>query len=384
VKRSRRGEFSVDTLSKDTVVEREYVMFGPSNLLLVMFEEEPVQLYMTGEERKERERLDFTFSIPRENRLKLSLPGREVPDDWYLTERSGGHDTLSLWIKDSLIYKIDSLEVELSYLYTDSLGRIEPRADTTLLVFTEKKPEKPRQRYREGEEPAVPPAPGLKLLDVTVSAGSPHDLNRPLVLTFGKPVVVADVERLVLLEKVDTTWQPARYQARQDSLKIRRFEVSYKWKPGTDYRLTADSMAIHDIYGLYTPALDVKFTTKKLDAYAKVIANVTGVTSPVILQLCQGDKEVKVVDERWTDANGKVIFDYLKEGKYLLRVVIDRNGNKRWDTGDFLQRLQPEEIKYLPQELNLKQNFDIEQDVEVDKEYPREDPARKKKEDNKK
>jgi hypothetical protein len=383
VKRSGKRGIAVDTLSKDTIVEREYVMFGPSNLQLVLFEEEKTQLYLTGEARPERERLEFTFSIPRENRLKVILSdGEELPDEWYLVERSAGHDTLSLWIRDSLIYKRDSLQAELSYLYTDSLQQVVTRRDTTLLVFTEKKQEGPKRRSRRGEE-ELPAVPAMKMLDVKLLSGSPHDLHRPVVLDFDKPIVVDDLEKLVLQEQVDSTWREVNYRWSQDSLKIRRFRVEYAWKPGVNYLLTADSATIHSIYGLHNRKLEVKFTTKTLDAYGKIIVNATGVTCPVLFQLCQGDKEVKVIEERGTGQDGRVTFDYLKEGVYTLRAVIDRNGNGKWDTGDFLRRLQPEEIKYFPEEYNVKQNFDIEQDVAVDREYQREDPAKKKREESK-
>jgi hypothetical protein len=384
LKRSKKGEITVENLSRDTIVEREHVLFGPSNLLLVMFEEEKKQLYMTGQERKERERLDFTFSIPRENNLEVVPLEGETPADWYLTERSAGHDTLSLWIRDSSIYKRDSLSVELAYLYTDSLQQLVTRRDTVLLAFTERKKEESKRKAKKEDEEEQPALPEMKFLGVTSLAGNPHDLHRPVVLDFDKPVEAAGLEAMILQEKVDSTWRQVPYRLEQDSLKIRRFRVEHAWKPGTGYRLAADSMTIYSIYGLYNKALEVTFVTKTLDAYGKILVNATGVTGPVIFQLCQGDKEVKVVEERHAERDGRVAFEYLKEGTYTLRVVIDANGNGKWDTGEFLQHRQPEEIKYLPEEFNVKQNFDIEQDVAVDKEYPREDPAKKKKEEGNK
>jgi hypothetical protein len=378
VKRSRKGAgVEVEVLTKDTVVEREYVLFGPSNLHLVMFEEEKTQLYMTGEERKGRERLDFTFSVPAENHLKARLLDVETDEDWYLVERSAGHDTLTLWIRDSLVFKRDSLRVELNYSRSDSLRRLESHRDTTLFVFTEKKPTETRRRGRQ-EEADTTAVAEMKFLDVKVGIGSPHDLNKPVVLEFDKPLTTGDLP-VSLLMGVDSTWQavPCRWQ--QDSLKIRRFTGSVPWKPETEYRLVVDSMAIHDIGGLFNRPIDTKFKTRALDTYGQIFVNATGVTCPVIFQLCQGDREVKVVEERFATANGRVTFNYLREGKYTLRVIIDTNGNGKWDTGNFLRRLQPEEIKYFPEEFNVKQNFDIEQDVAVDRDYPREDPAKRKK-----
>ena len=49
-----------------------------------------------------------------------------------------------------------------------------------------------------------------------------------------------------------------------------------------------------------------------------------------------------------------------------------------WDTGNYLKHLQPEEVKYLPTEIKLKKNFDVEQDFDMSKTYKREDPSKRK------
>ena len=109
------------------------------------------------------------------------------------------------------------------------------------------------------------------------------------------------------------------------------------------------------------------FKTKAIEDYGNIIVNVKEATTPIILQLYQGDKEIKVLEERTIKGDGKVIFDYLGEGTYMIRAILDRNGNGKWDTGNYLKHLQPEEIKYLPAEIKLKKNFDVEQDFDMSK-----------------
>ena len=79
-----------------------------------------------------------------------------------------------------------------------------------------------------------------------------------------------------------------------------------------------------------------------------------------------------MLEERTIKGNGKVVFDYLGEGTYMIRAIIDRNGNGKWDTGNYLKHLQPEEVKYLPTEIKLKKNFDVEQDFDMSKTYKKE------------
>ena len=116
-----------------------------------------------------------------------------------------------------------------------------------------------------------------------------------------------------------------------------------------------------------------------MDSYGRISVQLTGVTTPVIVQLFQEGKEIKILDEKYATSDGSIQFDYLNEGNYHVRAIIDRNGNKKWDTGNYLKHVQPEEIKYLPVEINLKQNFDIEQEFDLSKTYIRENPEKKEK-----
>ena len=375
-RRTKKGmEFKV--VSKDTIVRRDFTMFGPTNLFIPMFDEEKTQLYLVDEARKERERLDFTFSIPAEHQLKVRLLGLHLldkvsQDDWYIEERSAGRDTIQLWIKDSLVYKIDSLVAEASYLRTDSLGKRVLLADTIKFYYKDK-PEPKGKRKKEQDS-----IPVIKFMEISAGVGSTMDLNKNITLEFDRPIVEDGLKNIQLLEMVDSVLTPVDFSLKHDSLKIRKYYLGYKWKPETEYRLSIDSMGIYSIYGLYNNKLVKDFKTKAVEDYGNIIVNVSEATTPIILQLYQGDKDIKVLEERTIKGNGKVVFDYLGEGTYMIRAILDRNGNGKWDTGNYLKHLQPEEVKYLPTEIKLKKNFDVEQDFDMSKTYKREDPSKRK------
>ena len=84
-----------------------------------------------------------------------------------------------------------------------------------------------------------------------------------------------------------------------------------------------------------------------------------------------GDKVVRTAKI----INGSADLVNVNPGEYYARIVIDRNGNGVWDTGNFDSGLQPEEVYYFPKALKLKKNWDIEQswdifDTPVDKQKP--------------
>ena len=51
---------------------------------------------------------------------------------------------------------------------------------------------------------------------------------------------------------------------------------------------------------------------------------------------------------------GMADFYYVAPGGYYARVIIDRNGNNRWDTGDYATGQQPEAVYYYPGVLQLR------------------------------
>ena len=42
-----------------------------------------------------------------------------------------------------------------------------------------------------------------------------------------------------------------------------------------------------------------------------------------------------------------------------MRAFVDRNGNGQWDTGNYDENLQPEEVYYYPRDIEAKEKFDV-------------------------
>ena len=79
----------------------------------------------------------------------------------------------------------------------------------------------------------------------------------------------------------------------------------------------------------------------------------------VIVQLLT-DKE-KVLEETVVNKSGRISFDYLLPAKYKLKVILDPNRNRRWDSGDYFRKIQPETVIYFPRTLELRANWDVEE-----------------------
>lgn len=364
-----------DTITSDSISTVRFLAYGPNNLYLRLFTEDFTQLYMVNDDRKERERLEFIFSIPAQNDFEItlwdSLATEPLPENWYIKEHSAGNDTISIWIKDSTVYKRDTLHFILNYLRTDSLGGRTPYADTNRYTFRDKKEPK---RGKKSEEPKTPP---IQFLTVNSNVSGEFDKNRRVSVSFDKPIHREDIEHIQLLQKVDTLWEPKEFKIIEDPLRIRQFYVDTELEFEKEYMLKVDSGMIHDIYGRHNNKMERAFKIRPEEYYGNIMLNMKGVKGDVVVQLYKSDggksdngkRKYAVVSEKKINKDGLVTFNFLQEGKYKFRAILDQNGNGKWDTGLFLQNRQPEEIIYLPVEINVKQNFDFEQEFDLQKSY---------------
>ena len=364
-----------DTILRDSIVRTDYLAYGPSNLYLRLFLEKLTQLYLVEDDRKEREQLNFIFSIPGENGLEVTLwdtlATEPLPQDWYFKEHSAGNDTLTLWIKDSTVYKKDTLNVILSYMRSDSTGQWERYSDTARYTFRAKEKKEGKSKKKDED------APKVEFLEIKSNISGDLDLGARLYLEFSRPINKSTLDSIRVLEKVDTVYQLIPFQVVEDSLRIRRVFVDAAWKAGGEYQLQIDSATIYDIYGRFNDKLEKKFKVRTEEYYGKIMVNVRGVDCPTIVQLYKaengksenGKRTYNVVQSKVVEQDGEVVFPLLPEGKYCVRAILDRNGNGVWDTGLYLKHRQPEEIVYLRGEIAVKQNFDVEQDFDIGGEH---------------
>lgn len=358
-----------DTILRDSIVRTDYLAYGPSNLYLRLFLEKLTQLYLVEDDRKEREQLNFIFSIPGENGLEVTLwdtlATEPLPQDWYFKEHSAGNDTLTLWIKDSTVYKKDTLNVILSYMRSDSTGQWERYSDTARYTFRAKEKKEGKSKKKDED------APKVEFLEIKSNISGDLDLGARLYLEFSRPINKSTLDSIRVLEKVDTVYQLIPFQVVEDSLRVRRVFVDAAWKAGGEFQLQIDSATIYDIYGRFNDKLEKKFKVRTEEYYGKIMVNVRGVDCPTIVQLYKaengksenGKRTYNVVQSKVVEQDGEVVFPLLPEGKYCVRAILDRNGNGVWDTGLYLKHRQPEEIVYLRGEIAVKQNFDVEQDL---------------------
>jgi hypothetical protein len=110
--------------------------------------------------------------------------------------------------------------------------------------------------------------------------------------------------------------------------------------------------------------------------YGSVTANLTGYEGAVIIQLV-AEKD-KIVSERAVTSPGTVKFGLLDKGSYRLKAIYDLDGHGAWTTGDYDLRRSPEPVTYYGGELEVKINWELEQDWDLGKMFVKDVSLRNK------
>jgi uncharacterized protein (DUF2141 family) len=360
--RTRMDTLWRDTITIDTIIERGYTHYLPDDLLLRSFKERYFSQRLLKSERLEPHLFTLYFTAPADTLPLLKGLNFNAHDAFVIERPTGRNDTLRYWIRDSLIYRQDTLKFSLSYLYTDTLEQLVPRTDTLQLALRRSRKEKPKEERRKKKENDTLQADSTLFLPVDVYAPGQLDVYDYLSLSFQEPIARYDSSAIHLSQKVDTLWQPAAFTFDRDSLDLKRYNLLADWQPGVSYRMEVDSTAFHGLYGLFTDKIAAETTVKKLEEYGQIFFNISNARMPAFVELVDGqDKVVRTVPV----VKGKADFYFLSPGKYSARLVEDANGNNLWDTGSFANKTQPEMVYYYPQVLDLKANFDLTQDWDV-------------------
>lgn len=363
-----------DSLTIDTIKSVGYTRFLPDDIILRAFKEENDRQYLTRSERDKENHFVLTFSA-RADTLP-TLKGLNFDErDAFIIEKTDRNDSICYWIKDSLIYQMDTLEIQMDYLATDTLDRLVSQTDTLFLAnkltraerekleakAAEEKEKERKKKEKKGEK--IEPEP-TKFLTLNVDAPSAFDLDRNVYLSFDEPVASIDTAAIHMEIKKDSLWEEIPFLFVSDSVLSRKYEILAEWEPEKEYQLSIDSMAFKGVYGLHTNKVKQTMKVKKQDEYGTILLNITGADSTAVVELLDGSGKV-LRQQRITPQN-TADFYYLNPGtKFYIRLFNDRNGNGVWDTGKYSEHLQPEEVYYFPKVWEMKANFEFEENWNI-------------------
>ena len=346
----------------DTIMRATRPAYFPNDILLSMFNEDRKSQYLANNLRVDSTRISLTFAAASDTLPSLSIVGRnDVPDQWYTLERSQTNDTLIYWIRPPHLVSADTLMVATTYLRTDTASNLSWGTDTLKFTFQRQKAKKKKKNEETDSLEQI------RFMELHPLANGTQEVYAPLLLQTGTPIERYSREAFHLQRKLqnDTTFYPAEIKSialRDSTLSRRDLMLKVDWEPGAAYTLAVDSLAMTDIYGLQTKPLKVDFNVRKMEEYGNIVFNIPAVRDSAIVELLDGTDKVVL---HTPVKNHRAELLNLQPGKYYARLFIDRNGNGKYDTGNYDMHLQPEETVYYPGAINLKKNWDVEQTWDI-------------------
>ena len=379
----------------DTVMTATHTLYLPNDLLLCMFNEGYRNHYVRQTSRPEANKLHILFGAPNDSLPQLEvLHPAEHERNWYRVERTMTNDSLFYWITDSALIKTDTLIVAMTYLRTDTAERLEQVTDTVRFGYrkpnSQVKEEEKKAKEREDrakrlaqllEKQEKAAAQGKELgegeleeikelqhvdpnaipkLKMELAKSGSIDIGDSIIVRFDTPIASIDPRGVHLDIKRDTLWVPYPVVPSLrpvNDLNPMRYWLPVTALPDSTYRLTIDSAAVTSVYGLHNDPLIKEMKVKGTEEYANVFFKVNVKGDAFVELLGSGEKVMRTVKVK----DGAFELLNVTPNTYYLRLILDSNGNGQWDTGNYGNHLQPEEVYYYPKRLKLRRNWDLDE-----------------------
>ena len=357
-----------DSLHIENIMQVPYTHFFPDDIVLRAFAEVQTDRYMTKNEREKANRFTLMYSYGDDD-LPVIRGLNFDAENAFVVEATEKKDTITYWLRDTLLVNQDTLRMEVQYHATDTAGMLYLQTDTLSLLSKEpyakrlKQKEKEYNDWKKKQEKAekrgdpfekempVPP------LSVGMNFASDIDPDKNPTLTFDTPLAMADTSKIHLYSKHDTLWYRSPFLVREKVNVPRTYEVIGEWRPDVEYSLEIDSAAFVDIYGSVSDTAKKGFKVKSNDAYSTIFMTLDGMRGKnVVAQLVSStDAVMKEVRTHTGDAE----FFYVNPNTYYLRIFVDENNNGKWDTGNYDEGRQAETIYYYPSKIECKEKWDF-------------------------
>ena len=391
-----------DSIHYDSIVPKDYTHFYPDDIVLLAFTEKVTDHYFLKMERPNLREFTLFYTSPADE-LPIIKGLNFNSDNAFVIEPNPTNDTIKYWIRDSLIYNLDTLVFDLSYMATDSLGKLVLTTDSATELISKvtkakvdkqkqqayeewvkdykdelkkkkkrhdeeeeesadsevaEEPKSKRKKKLKDEDIEIPPMPE-EFLEVRTSNSSISPVQN-MDFSSTEPIVAIDTALFHFREKIDSVYVDCDFKIRKRDYPHNTYRFYAEWQPGHTYEIAVDTGAFVSVYGKRSESFVKQVKVRTAESFGSMFINLHGIDTCAVVELINSsDKPVKK-----TKVNKKLRaeFYYVEPGTYYLRTFCDRNGNGIWDTGSYDDHLQAEEVYYYPGSFVVRANWDISQE----------------------
>jgi hypothetical protein len=289
-------------------------------------------------------KLVFVYNRPVEE-LKIEMKGGSFKKEWMLKDYGVFGDTVTIWTTDQVPDTM-SLLLDAGKAYKD----------TVELVMKERTEEVDASGNSSGKGAKRKKKEKFTLTaKFNPSKGRAPKPSIPLSLILNHPVVGLELSRIKLYEDSIRV----KYDINSTDPALRKFDITYSWKKGSNYRLLVLDSAFTDLYQLWNDTIETTFKGIDKESFGELSLNVSeSPKTQVVVELLNTSNVV--LGRKPLNDKGVVLFNRLDPGKYHVQVVTDLNANAIWDSGRYSEKLQPEPIKVIQKDTEVRANWNME------------------------
>lgn len=178
--------------------------------------------------------------------------------------------------------------------------------------------------------------------------------DEPIKITANLPLVEFEKDSMLLMNTKDSV--AVDFSLALDKYR-NQLEVQFEKNEQKSYELQILPGGVTSFFDEVNDTLSLKVSTKKYSDYGNLVLTLQNIKSyPIIVQLITAEDEVKY--EQFSENAQVFEFNYLEPAEYYIRVIYDENKNQKWDTGDYLEKIQPEAVDYYMEPIKIRANWD--------------------------
>ncbi len=178
-------------------------------------------------------------------------------------------------------------------------------------------------------------------LTIVASPSGNIDYDEAFKITGSTPFTVFDETKISIMDKDSVN---VDFTTKFDSI-TNTYDFNFNKTADNSYQIQVLPEAFEGFFENKNDTLNYSIKTKK-ESESNLRIDLKNAIYPVIVQLTDKNGEVKL--EQYVTEERLIDFLNIEPGKYFLQVVFDTNGNRKYDTGSYLKKIQPERISLLP------------------------------------
>jgi uncharacterized protein (DUF2141 family) len=328
-----------------------------------------IGLFVFRPEAKETKFIDYKEFPPN----KVLFVFNRTVENFKITPLDFESDTL--WHKETYGKKRDSITTFFMGLKKDTINIClsdgDQKLDTLELILKKKKKKKyistrekkrlEKERLeREKDKDYKPKPKAVPKIYVKTNISSNFAFFGDIQLRFKVPLNRYVKNKIHIYKKVDTLLIPLKVESWiSDTINNMRITIRAKFDERQKYELLIQDSCLFDIYHSTNDTIQKTYTTTEMREYGRFELEVKyDEEYPLIIQLLNSKNAV--LKETFITTSQKIIYPYLKAGKYKIKAIQDKNNNKIWDIGDLDKRIQPERVYFIKKAIEIRANWDTE------------------------